>query len=336
MAPEESEQIALAGTVIFQNISSMIFGIGLFGFYILAFIISMYIMILCIYWQYSITLTPTYLKPHCRQKENNRRAHKSMIALLLTGFAMTVLVTCAEIASNLLLVKFGFVVALPGGLMAQELASSLKIVVTNILANWSGSFMLLIADTAIVWRAWALWAGNRLITWTLLIILLADIGVNIADAIVDTKVDINLGNISTNTASATLDSLTPALNLSVNIVATLLIARRAWTYHQSTRAIVRNKKTQVQAILLLMVESGAILGMIQLSSTIVQVVDTRHPVLVSPLEDAKYFFGRFYIYSAVLNPIALVILVQTGTTYEQSFHLEDVPSLEIDSGPNFS
>ena len=35
---------------------------------------------------------------------------------------------------------------------------------------------ILIADMAIVWRAWALWTENRLIKWSLLIILLADIG----------------------------------------------------------------------------------------------------------------------------------------------------------------
>ncbi|KAE9388306.1 hypothetical protein BT96DRAFT_438104 [Gymnopus androsaceus JB14] len=53
----------------------------------------------------------------------------------------------------------------------------------DLLQEYSANFILLITDTAIVWRAWALWAENRLINWTLLIILLADIGISIAHSV---------------------------------------------------------------------------------------------------------------------------------------------------------
>ncbi|KAE9388294.1 hypothetical protein BT96DRAFT_981098 [Gymnopus androsaceus JB14] len=288
MTPEESEQIAVAGAAVFQNTSVLIFQTGLYGTYILAFIISMLIIL---------------------QRENNGWAHKALIALLLAGFTMTVLTTCGAIAFNLIQVKFALVVLLPGGFMAQELAANMKIVAVDILEDWSGNFILLIADTAIVWRAWALWSENRLIKWTLLIILLADIGVNIADAIVDTKIDLKL-NIDN---AATLDWVSIVLNLTVNIVATLLIAHRAWTHHQLIHAILRNKKTQVEAILLLMVESGAIFGVVQ------NVAD---------------YLSLLFLYISALNPVALVILIQTGNTHEQSFHLEDIPTLEINSVPN--
>ncbi|KAE9400045.1 hypothetical protein BT96DRAFT_975543 [Gymnopus androsaceus JB14] len=118
------------------------------------------------------------------------------------------------------------------------------------------------ADMAIVWRAWALWAENKLITWTLLIILLADIGVNIADVIVNCKAELNFNN-----NAVTSDWISTVLNLAVNIVATLLIAHRAWTHHQSTHGILRNKKAQVEAILLLMIESGAVFGVVQCLSS---------------------------------------------------------------------
>ncbi|KAE9400040.1 hypothetical protein BT96DRAFT_1099183 [Gymnopus androsaceus JB14] len=308
MTPEESEQIAVAGAAFFQNMSFMIFQTGLCGTYMLAFIISMLIIL---------------------QRENNGWAHKALIALLLAGFTMTVLYTCADIAGFLLQVKLGLVVLLPGGLMAQAMAANMKTAVMEILEEWSGSFIILIADMAIVWRAWALWSENRLIKWTLLMILLTDIGINIADAIVDTKT--YLKSNANNTVA--LDWVSTVLNLTVNIVATLLIAHRAWTHHQITHAVLHNKKTQVEAIPLLMVESGAIFGVVQLSIIILEALDIQ-AAESSPLGNANFFFVALYIYTSALNPVALVILIQTGNTYEQSFHLEDVPSLEINSLPN--
>ncbi|KAE9403824.1 hypothetical protein BT96DRAFT_451425 [Gymnopus androsaceus JB14] len=307
MTPEESEQIAFLGAVLFENISALILGVGLFGVYILAFIISMHIVF---------------------QKENNGWAHKVLIALLLAGFAMIALVTCSNIAGNLLLVKFGLVMSLPGGLLAQETAANLKALLTSILNNWSGNFIYLIADTAIIWRAWALWAENRLIKWTLLIILLADIGISIADNIVGTKAYLTSNSV-------TLDSLSTAVNLTVNIVATLLIAYRAWSHHRLIHAISRNKKTPVEAILLLMIESGAIYGLVQVVTIIFSVLDIQAAEL-SPVDEVDVFLEQLYLYSAALNPVALVILIQTGNTYEHSFHWEDVTSLEINSVANVS
>ncbi|KAE9400180.1 hypothetical protein BT96DRAFT_654573 [Gymnopus androsaceus JB14] len=162
----------------------------------------------------------------------------------------------------------------------------------------------------------------------LLIILLADIGVNIADPVADTKSQLNFNKNALN-----LDWLSTALNLTVNVVATLLIAYRAWTYHQSTCAILRNKKTQVEAILLLMVESGAIFGVVQVTNITFNALNIQAAYL-SPIYNAGYFFVNLYTYSAALNPVALVILIQTGNAHEHSFHLEDVTTLEIDSVPN--
>jgi len=316
MTPGESEQIALAGAVVLENISNLIFITGLFGAYILAFMIGMHIILL-----------------HRRQKENHGWALKAIITLLLVGFVMTALSTCADIASDLLMVKFGFVVPLTGGLNAQEIAADLKSGAMDILQNWSDYCIILMADTAIIWRAWVLWAGNRTIKWTLLIILLADIAVDIANAVADTKV-INMTNGNSDNNAVVLDFVNPVLNLTVNIVATFLIAYRAWIYHQSI-PLLRNNKTYVEAILLLMVESGAIYGVVQVTSIIFKALNI-HAAGFSPIQRAEPFFSTLYVYSAALNPVALVILIQTENTYEHSFHLEDVSSLEINSVPNVS
>ncbi|KAE9385830.1 hypothetical protein BT96DRAFT_565732 [Gymnopus androsaceus JB14] len=308
MTPEESERIAAAGAVFFLNISVLIFMSGVFGVYILAYIVCINIVL---------------------RKESNGWAHRGLVVLLLAGFVMMVSYTCAEIGFNLLLVKFSFMVPLSGGFIAQEMAANLKSIATSVLQQWTANFIYLIADTAIIWRAWALWAENRLIKWILSIILLLDISIAIADSAVDTQDIINL--VPTK-STETLDWLSVVLNLTVNIVATLLIAYRAWTHYQSTHAILRNKKTQVQTILLLMVESGAIFGVVQLANIIIQALDI-HDISLE-INGVNFFLVDLYNFSAALNPVALVLLIQTGNTYEHSFHLEDDPSLGINSVPN--
>ncbi|KAE9388961.1 hypothetical protein BT96DRAFT_1071837 [Gymnopus androsaceus JB14] len=261
MTPEESEQIAFFGAVFFQNISSLIFGMGLFGCY----------------------QGPTYW----------------LSSLACISFY------------NLLLVKFGLVVSLPGGLMAQAMAANL-ILATEILGGWLQDFLFLIADTAIVWRAWALWAENRLIKWTLLIILLADIGLGIADGVLFTKVEIN-----SNFNTVILDSLSTALNLTLIVHG--YIINQPMQY-----CITRNHKWK----------QFSYLWLSQVQFLVYYSALDIHAAEISPIDIAAGFLDALYIYSAALNPVALVILIQTGHTYEHSFHLEDVPSLDINSAPN--
>ncbi|KAE9402775.1 hypothetical protein BT96DRAFT_974168 [Gymnopus androsaceus JB14] len=239
MTPEESEKIAATGTVFFQNIPFLIFGSGLFGVYILAYIVCMNTIL---------------------RKESSGRAHKALVVLLLAGFVMVVSYSCAKIVFNLLLVKFSFMVSLSGGFIAQEMAANLKSIAPNILEEWTGNFT----------------------PSPLLIVLLTLKNVN--------KLTAYLGS------TETLDWLSIVLNLTVNIVATLLIAYRAWTHHRSARAILRNKKTQVQAILLLMVESGAIFGVVQLANIIIQALDIHN---VSLEINDVFFFLQSCIYSVL-------------------------------------
>lgn len=87
-------------------------------------------------------------------------------------------------------------------------------------------------------------------------------------------------DVDTPTKSVTLDWIAIVINLAVNMMATLLIIYQAWynsisinssqvtysklrIYHKSIRSISRSNKSQVEAILLLLIESGAVLAAVQ-------------------------------------------------------------------------
>ncbi|KAE9401753.1 hypothetical protein BT96DRAFT_1017979 [Gymnopus androsaceus JB14] len=291
MTPEEVEQIAFTGLVNSANISVLIFSCALYGVYLLAFSIGVHLML---------------------HKKGLQRTNIILMTLLGMTFVMTSLHLCESIVTWM-------AAALPT-VLVQGLSVNLEnlILVAGILSDWSGDVIILVADTFIVWRAWAIWAENRSIKLILGVVLLLDIGVSIADAIVDTKGLVN-GVQAEN--SVTLDWLSIVLNFTVNVVGTLLIAYRAWIHHKSLWAVSHNKKTPVETVLLLFIESGAIFGVVQLFGIIFQILDV-HAVTLGPIDIGRAMIACLYLYIGALTPVALVILVQTGSTYEHehSFH----------------
>jgi len=163
---------------------------------------------------------------------------------------------------------------------------------------------------------------SKIVKLLLVFLVVVDIGVTIADCVADTK------NVKFFTV--TLDWVQIIVSLSVNVVATCLIAIRAWMHRRSTRPFrMRTRKTQVEEVLILLVESGAIYALIQIASLIIRAldVDITSP---TPVGTARGIIDQIYLYCASLNPVAISLLVQTQCTYyEHSSYLDDSHTLAL-------
>jgi len=185
--------------------------------------------------------------------------------------------------------------------------------VMNEISSWFSTIIILIADGIIVWRACAVWRHSRIVQGVLIFLMSANVGVNIADAAEDQLLTIS------ETSSITLDWVSVLLSLAVNVVATLLIAYRAWIYHKSVHvALGQSSKSPVQGIFLLMVESGAILAIIQLLNIIFNKLDV-DGLVGSTIDTLSRLATGLYVYAAAMSPVGIFVLVQTGNTYERSF-----------------
>ncbi|KAF9064014.1 hypothetical protein BDP27DRAFT_1367561 [Rhodocollybia butyracea] len=271
MTPEEVADTSAIGLMIMQDVGLIIVLSSVFiGIYCLTFCISLYI----------------YLRD-----KNTGVAKKAMFSVLFGTFVLMLMVFVSNVGLLFDLVKHYLVLSLPGGIREQIAASTMQsqILVYAKMQNWLQKYYSefgepytegLIADGVIAWRAWAVWMDNKKVKWTLFVLMFADIaptpGVSLADAVA-TDIGYDHQDLS---QSQILDGVTFVLSLSVNMVATCLIAFRAWTHHKSMRSIlIRRKRSKV------------------------------------------------HILPHGLNPVAIFILVQTKNTYEQSFHLEEVPTL---------
>ncbi|KAF9065834.1 hypothetical protein BDP27DRAFT_1366100 [Rhodocollybia butyracea] len=150
-------------------------------------------------------------------------------------------------------------------------------------------------------------------------------GASIADGIGD-SLAASLAHFNN---AITLDWVTVVLSLSVNIIATCLIAFRAWSHHRSVGLIsFKKKQTKGQRILLLLVESGGVYALFQLFSVITNALSV-NALPASPVAFAAFLAAQVYVSAAALNPVAIIIIVQTQNTYEESFQLEEFSTSSI-------
>jgi len=305
MTSEESQQLTSVGSAHFWNICSLIFCCVLTGGYLLAFAIGMHILL---------------------HKRNTCRAHKAMMFILPIGCGLVVLNIYTVTSQSLVLNKYGLMISLPGGLVAQIISAQSESATSTILKAISVDVMFIIANTIILWRAWAICAQSRTMNFFLMIMLLVDIGINIADVMVVAKVTL----LDTIGSSITMEWVAPVINLTVNTMSTLLIVYRAWTHNRLISSVLRKRKTQVESILLLFIESGAVFAAIQVLYIVFEVLDLNTD-LKSPIHTFSLFVADSYGICSTLNPLAIVILIHTRNTYEHSFHIEDVPTLPVQS-----
>ncbi|KAF9062270.1 hypothetical protein BDP27DRAFT_1428114 [Rhodocollybia butyracea] len=295
MTPEEVDEISAAGFVFMHNIGlNIILTSTLLGMYCLAFYISLYI----------------YMK-----KRNAGGAKKAMLCVLLCTFILMLMFFVSTVGS-----LFEHVVSLPHAIKQSQGQ------IYETIISWLSNIIALIADSVIAWRAWAVWMDNKKVKWTLLVLILADIGITLSDGAVDESVLDH--HLTINAIPLDCDAF--VLSLSVNVIATSLIAFRAWMHHKSMTAIsisIKRKRSKAEAILLLLVESGAIYALLQLLVIIMNELEVKKGNVSIQFEFATAFTVLVYEMAAILNPVAIFILVQTDNTYEQSFHLEEILTL---------
>ncbi|KAE9395751.1 hypothetical protein BT96DRAFT_922602 [Gymnopus androsaceus JB14] len=298
MTAEELQEIAYVGLALFQNYARAILSCTFFGIYCLLFAIGLYIS---------------------SHKRFTGWAKKTLLCLLIATFILMILYVMANLLVDMLLLQYEVILPLPEGSTAETAAVSQQLLEVGAqISNWTTNLILLIGDLIIIWRAWAVWMHSRMVKLLLALFVLVVIGVNLADAFVD-----NQKHLTATGQTVTLDSVFFALSLSVNVTLTLLIAYRTWTYHRSMRGIsTLQGKTLVGRILLLLVESGAILAIFQVLALTFQEKE-RSAQNLSPLQFSKLNVLVIYVYVAALNPLAIFTLMesrrQTTHSYSSCF-----------------
>ncbi|TFY68425.1 hypothetical protein EVG20_g3558 [Dentipellis fragilis] len=177
----------------------------------------------------------------------------------------------------------------------------LQIAITNL-----PSINFVLSDAIITWRAWLVWDRQIKILFVPFVLL----GGTLVTVVVSAAT--RAASIENPVVrSAVLDTwmISCSLAMANNVYSTLLIAWKAWIHRQSIRKHLRvgNKKTTVEKILALLIESGCLYS----ATTIIYSINLVHPTGVLNNCLTPVLVVQF----AGIYPTILVVLVCLQKTY---------------------
>ncbi|KIK65156.1 hypothetical protein GYMLUDRAFT_39553 [Collybiopsis luxurians FD-317 M1] len=239
--------------------------------------------------------------------------------LIVTFVAFGWMVTC--IWSNYLINnQFSFAQIKPndqGGLEASVQAAATKALPLVYMTGWPATINLLLSDAIVVWRAWVFFQRACFPKFTLAFLTTVNMGINIANCIL---VNLEVTRVLPPGVKV-MGWLSGLISLIVNIFATGLIAWKAWNHHRIMLEVGFYKRSRVQNILLLLIESGAIYCAIQMAYTVTLLINT-HTAADSGFSNIFYLISGIGCVSIAWYPVAVIILInQDSSPVIETFHV---------------
>lgn len=135
------------------------------------------------------------------------------------------------------------------------------------VSNWTMQAILVLNDIIIAWRAWVICSTEHL--WLMLsplFLLMGTFTTSLAFLGLTFNVDEYAAYRSGHQVTVGLVYSAGALSLATNVCSTSLIAYRLWSFRTAWNIGYSSRWSQVQRMLLMMVESGAIYGVLQVAT----------------------------------------------------------------------
>ncbi|KIK57994.1 hypothetical protein GYMLUDRAFT_246372 [Collybiopsis luxurians FD-317 M1] len=298
MTPEERQTITSYGTYIYHNSVNAIMTVAGYGLSILGIFIAIQILV-----TKSLTVSRVALLACLIM---------SLIALTGTTFFSGAF-PLIQVQSLFIEIKPG----VQGALEAQNQVEKKNLLPLYYIPSWAMTVAGLLSDAVVVWRAWVLFQQERLWKVTLALLMIVNIGINIAGCIWD-SIEVTITGSS---SSSILDWVSVAVSLVVNVFATGLIAWKAWSYHRIVADAAIRRRTKVENMLLLMIESGAVYCIMQVVFIVASLLDIYAPVsgwfgqILGIIETMAPIATAWY-------PIAVITLINMGhSSVVETFHI---------------
>ncbi|KAI0319942.1 hypothetical protein OF83DRAFT_695056 [Amylostereum chailletii] len=199
---------------------------------------------------------------------------------------------------------------------------------TAMLALICSSINVLLSDAVVVWRAWILWEKNKFVLTSCSVLFIATLAMAGFTVYQQSVPDSGSQNILESqyglpnaTAAAAVVSL--SLSLATNVWSTGLIAYKAWHYRRSISAHFQrcNKKSMVEKLLTLLLESGAIYSCIQAAFVVTFALSPQSESSIT----LKLIMPRIVPQISGIYPTIIIVLVCFQKTHcDRQFTYPDV------------
>ncbi|KAF5374046.1 hypothetical protein D9757_010052 [Collybiopsis confluens] len=303
MTPRDQQIIFEFGSLTYNNGLSLIVSMASYGMFVLVTLFA---------------VRAAIIKPWTRSRI-------VLLICLITIYVCMTYTVCYTSMISLFSTKYTLVKVIPGpqGFETEVGISDSKTLPLQYTPSWTTTINLLISDAIVVWRAWTLFQRAKIFKLLLLFLMFSNVVINIADCIwIDTEVK------SEAFQSTVLDWMSNLISLVVNLLATGLISWTAWSHRRMLASAQVQKRSKVENLLLMLIESGAIYCGIQTIFVVVVLLDAYVSILV-PL----HLLITIALAAASCYPAAVVMILSADSSpLIETFHAEDTKVVSPSEG----
>ncbi|KAE9390831.1 hypothetical protein BT96DRAFT_332169 [Gymnopus androsaceus JB14] len=301
MSPEESELLASVGVSLYWDTAQVILDMSLFGFYVLITIISLHL------------LFKTGIK--------GSRPRQVLLGLTILVFFVNIWAFINEAAVNLIRPKYIF---MPLGNLVEQI----DLAASKSLRPWSlvptALFNVFVGDATVIWRAYTIYGSNRKVQLALVLLMIIN-GVAIITDVTWTQVTITSVAAESSLVHESLETVCYWTSPLVNLVVLVAIGTKLRNHHRFIQPLYgknSHKRSQVERLLLFLVESGTVICILQLVFAVLLTLDLFTIVNEGTLT-AFMLVNSLYIGVAPMYLQAVIILVNIDRApLEQTFHID--------------
>ncbi|KAJ3843611.1 hypothetical protein F5878DRAFT_604409 [Lentinula raphanica] len=245
----------------------------------------------------------------------------SFMCLLVVIDTLDFLVTLEPLL--ILSKRMALVVPLDDGLLKQSTAAQNAILPWYEMSVWLVTLKLCISDSLVIWRAIAIWDRNHYVKWSLVTLMTCN------GAVLS-----NLSSVNPVT-NEQLGAAAIFTSLATNAAGTASVALKLWIYWSSVRTILAQsfESTAMQRLLLLLVESGAVLFVLQFAMAMLVVVEADSQSSYS-FQLATDILDQFFEETYSLYPVAVVIMINLQSSVIEATVVHSGTALESSSKDN--
>ncbi|KAF5384380.1 hypothetical protein D9615_003132 [Tricholomella constricta] len=246
-----------------------------------------------------------------------------MFTVTLLSFLLASMQLAAQLTSPSLLIRFGLIYNPDLPLQAKPALAGAKARHSNAIITWTAQLMPLISDAVVIWRAWVLFTDRLWFLILPVVLWLGTVATTFAYLAFDTIDEQPPGSL----LIPDLLSSSIALSAATNAAATLLIAYILWAHR---KVVVHNlglggkRRSQVQNVLTLLVESGLIYFILQ----IVTLILTFAPNSAGGKGTAQHMAGEIFFASycmiSGMYPTIVVVLVNLQRSFVDNYGLSSL------------
>jgi len=235
------------------------------------------------------------------------RATQAMFLLIVINFLLNTIYWADWMSVVAILIRTALVKDVGMSLDEKFALTNLAMNKPTLVIVFAAYFQPILTDIAVVWRAWVLFPEKQWVMVGPLFALLATVAIIVTNLVV-TMLDVT-GSLNAGKGSlvSKLDVSIIALSMATNLLATLLITYKLWDHRKFIGNLgLQKRRSPVQNILIVLVESGVIYCGLQLASLLLSLL----PVAQDSASDyASQVCHAFYTQLSAMYPALIVVIV---------------------------